>query len=113
MLFRGAALNLTVANGAAFGGGLFIAPGSRTDDGIFELIVIERMSRTRGLGALHRLRSGKHLELPEVHRIGGLRHPVEIRVASTVPAEADGESFTIASSLVVELFPAKLALLQP
>jgi diacylglycerol kinase (ATP) len=108
LLFRGRALNLTVANGPAFGGGLLISPDSRPDDGTCELVVIGALSRLGGLGALARLRSGRHVGLPAVRVLAGLRGPLAITADSPMPAEADGENFMISGGLVVELLPGQV-----
>jgi diacylglycerol kinase (ATP) len=108
LLFRGRALNLTVANGRAFGGGLLISPDSRPDDGTCELVVIGPLSRLAGLGALARLRSGRHVRLPAVRVVAGLRGPLAITADSPMPAEADGENFMIPGRFVVELLPGRL-----
>jgi diacylglycerol kinase (ATP) len=110
-LFTGSALNLTVANGPGFGGGLRISPDSRPDDAVCELVVIGAMSSRRGLAALARLRTGSHIALPEVRIVGGLRETIVILGDSaTMAAEADGENFRIAGPLTIELHPGRLSL---
>ncbi len=112
ILFEGQALNLTLANGPRFGGGLLISPRSRPDDGGLDLVVIGAMGRLRALGALARLRSGAHLDLPEVSTEGGLREPVRITSDSPLQCEADGESFTAESGLEVVVEPGRLRVLR-
>lgn len=57
---------VAVANGQYFGGGMWIAPEARCDDGSFELVVIGGVSA--GFWLKHGLKvySGTHKELPEV-----------------------------------------------
>jgi YegS/Rv2252/BmrU family lipid kinase len=61
------ALVTVIANGTTFGHGMQIAPGARTDDGLFDVIVIEEASRLTLLRALRRVYDGSHLTHPAVH----------------------------------------------
>ncbi|HEV8599154.1 MAG TPA: diacylglycerol kinase family protein [Gemmatimonadales bacterium] len=111
VLLEGLALNLTVANGAYFGGGMRISPDSSPADGTLELVVLGPLSRLRALQALSQLRAGTHLALREVS-VTRLREP--LRIASTGPtlrAEADGEEIEVAGGLTIRVLPAALALL--
>ncbi len=111
ILYRDRAINVTFANGAGFGGGLLIAPGSKPDDGAGDLVVIGPMSRLQALGALARLRSGRHLAMRQVYRVSGLTGPVEIRADPGAPVEADGENLPATRSLTVEIIPGRLRVL--
>ena len=109
VLHNGPARNLTVANGACFGGGMRISPGSRPDDGTLELVILGAMGRLRALHALARLQRGTHLALQSIRRL-----PVtEIHVAGTEPLhlEADGEELEISGGLKIEVLPARLCVL--
>jgi len=111
-LLAGSALNLTVANGAGFGGGLQISPPSRPDDGALEVVVIGAMSRIAALGALARLRTGRHLGLDRVRMLEHLKEPFEIGIDRTgTAAEGDGENFTVHRTLSIELQPGRLSLI--
>ncbi len=110
-LFEGRALNVTVANGPGFGGGLLISPESDPQDGQFELVIIGNLSRLRSLEALARLRRGARIEQIQVHHLAGPHPRIEIRTdESSAPLETDGENFLLAGTLVVELFPGRLGL---
>ena len=111
VLHDGAALNLTVANGGSFGGGMRISPDSSPADGILELVVLGPLSRFRALQALSRLQAGTHLALRGV-RVMPLRGPVRVTAtAPTLVAEADGEELELKGELTVGILPAWLALL--
>lgn len=58
---------LVVANGQYFGGGMWIAPHARCDDGVFDSIYTSGLSRARMLGLLAKLFRGTHLGTPGVH----------------------------------------------
>jgi diacylglycerol kinase (ATP) len=111
LLFDGPALNLTVANGAAFGGGLRISPDSSPLDGRLELVLLEPMGRLRAILALSRLQQGRHVDLAEV-RVVALPGSIGIALEHDAwCAEADGEQLEGRGVLTVDLLPGRLALL--
>lgn len=73
--------NVVVANGRYFGGGMRIAPDAQLDDGVFDVVMLPAMGRTRTLTAL-----------PSVYRGAHLRQPgVVVRRATTVRVEPRDE----------------------
>lgn len=65
--FEGPSLMLAVANGRSFGRGMWIAPTALLNDGLFDVVVVEGMPRTRAILALPSLYAGTHLRRPDVH----------------------------------------------
>lgn len=57
---------VAVGNGVSQGGGFFMTPHARPDDGRLDLCVIEEMSLPRVLLTLPRLMRGRHVNLPTV-----------------------------------------------
>jgi YegS/Rv2252/BmrU family lipid kinase len=90
--YEGKAYLLAVANGTTFGRGMRIAPDARPNDGMFDVVLVEGMSRPRILMAFQRVYSGSHLTHPKVQHA----HATDVRIET--PAllrfELDGESFT-------------------
>jgi diacylglycerol kinase (ATP) len=80
---------IAVANGAYFGGGMWIAPGARADDGQFEVVTISDIGRWLGLRSLPMLYRGTHGRLTQVE-FAAAKH-VEIESDEPVGIEADGE----------------------
>jgi diacylglycerol kinase family enzyme len=86
---------VAVANGRFFGGGMMVAPGARTDDGLFDVIVMGGASKSQTLNDMKLLYTGEHVNNPNVRVI---RTPkvVAVPVADTggraVLIETDGES---------------------
>lgn len=79
---------VAVGNGSRYGGGMRIAPGADLDDGLFEVVVADAMTR-RTLARLKPLvRAGAHVRHPQVtvHRAASVTLD-----APHVPAYADGE----------------------
>ena len=56
----------TMGNGSYFGGGMKAVPHAVIDDGLFDRIIADSMSRLHILKLLSRFISGKHTDLPQV-----------------------------------------------
>ena len=78
-----------IANGTTFGHGMRIAPEAKIDDGLFDVLVIEGISRPKLLTALRLVYSGKHLTHPNV-RFERAKH-VEISGRGSLGIDIDGE----------------------
>src|SRR5699024_7156061 len=84
--------SVAVANGPAFGGGMYIAPDASMDDGQFDVITICQVSRFRFLVNLPRVFSGSHIGRDEV---GTFRtRSIEVSASRPFPVYADGEHIT-------------------
>jgi diacylglycerol kinase (ATP) len=98
------AMLVAVGNGPSFGGGLRITEGALLDDGVLDVVVITRMSRSKLVRSYPRLFTG---------RIDGVAEYVHRRVRSVtiaapgIVAYADGERFG-PLPLTVECVPAAL-----
>jgi diacylglycerol kinase (ATP) len=109
--FEGDALNLTIANGPTFGGGLRISPSSSLTDGILEQVIIGRLGAVRALAALSRLYGGTHVGMRGV-TVAPVGEALTIECDHRVLlAEADGQEFEIEGALTVEPVPGALRLL--
>lgn len=79
-----------VANGTTFGHGMKIAPEARTTDGLFDVVVIDGISRPAAIAALRRVYSATHLTHPAVHFRQA--STVEVRCEDApIGLELDGE----------------------
>ncbi|MFQ5777765.1 MAG: diacylglycerol/lipid kinase family protein [Terriglobia bacterium] len=87
--FSGEVMWVAVANAPYYGGGLRIAPEAALDDGIMDICVIERMSRTQMLALYPRLRTGAHLRASHVRYFRACR--VELRAPPGAALFGDGE----------------------
>ncbi len=58
--------SVAAANSRAYGGGMMLAPGAMLDDGLLDVIAIERVSKARFLANLPKVFSGKHVNEPSV-----------------------------------------------
>ena len=81
------------ANSRAYGGGMYAAPDAELDDGRFDVLWVERMSKLRFFARLlPKLFNGSYVELPEV----GMDRAAEVRIEADRPfaVYADGDHLT-------------------
>lgn len=102
--FSGDAINVVVANGQFFGGGLNIAPMSMLDDGKVDVQIFSGKKR-QAFSIMPRLLIGSHLTHRAVMRYSG--RDIRIDVPDSWPVEADGETLG-AGSVSVKVIPAAL-----
>lgn len=81
---------LAAANTPWYGGGMYMAPHARPDDGRLEVITAWDLGKLETLGLLPKVFSGAHLR----HRKVAHRSAREVHVESTIPLaiHADGET---------------------
>ncbi len=84
-----------VANGQYFGAGMRVAPHAKTDDGLFDVIIMGGTAKSRAVADLKLIYTGEHLNNPAVTALRGSK-VVAVSVAETrgrpVLIEVDGES---------------------
>jgi diacylglycerol kinase (ATP) len=83
------AVLVAVANAKSYGGGMLVCPDAKLDDGLFDVCIIQKVSRSEFLRAFPGVFAGKHTNHPKVL----MRRCRAIRVESkqSVPVLADGE----------------------
>lgn len=86
--FTGEALNVVVANGQFFGGGINVAPKAMLNDGAFDIQVFA-VPKRRALDLMPRVVRGTHLRHSGVKRFVGGTFSLETEPGW--PVEADGE----------------------
>lgn len=80
-----------VANGSTFGQGMRVAPEATIDDGLFDVVTIDAVSRLTLLSALQLVYRGKHLSHPNVH----MQRAKQVRITSDdgpLGLDLDGEA---------------------
>ncbi len=82
-----------VSNGEYFGGGMHIAPDADPSDGLFDVVIIRKMSLARSLGSGDAIYKGTHIHDPDVTVLRG-RMLVAEPVAGAAPVllDVDGEA---------------------
>ncbi|MFJ8076290.1 diacylglycerol/lipid kinase family protein [Streptomyces sp. NPDC096176] len=80
---------VVAANSGFYGFGRNIAPGARVDDGLLDVVVIRHAPKRLFFTMMNELKTGAHLERPEVEILRGKE--VRIEADRPVPYGADGE----------------------
>ncbi|KIG17884.1 Transcription regulator [Enhygromyxa salina] len=81
-----------VANGQYFGAGMWVAPGAKIDDGRFDAVTVEGMSRTKLTATLAKVFGGNHMRTKGIsHKHATAVEFVPVSDEADVPIEIDGE----------------------
>lgn len=59
--------SVAAANSRAYGGGMNLAPDALLDDGLLEIVVVERVGKLRFLANLPKVFAGTHVRMENVH----------------------------------------------
>jgi diacylglycerol kinase (ATP) len=78
---------VTVANGASYGGGMKVCPNAELNDGLFDVMVLRKVSRTELLKVFPKVYSGRHVGHPAVT----FYRCREIEIIGSGSSFADGE----------------------
>ena len=101
---------IAVANGRCIGGGFWVAPDARNDDGLFDVMVAERLGRIGILSLLPKVMHGTHIFDPRVKYLKSSRVVIESPDALII--ESDGEiPFIGARRAEIEILPKRLHVL--
>jgi YegS/Rv2252/BmrU family lipid kinase len=89
MTFRG--YSVAVANSRAFGGGMYVAPHAKLDDGLFDIVVIGDIGKIRYLANLRKVFKGTHVEEDEVAELPAAGAEIKVSADRDFAVYADGE----------------------
>jgi diacylglycerol kinase family enzyme len=84
-------LNVAVANGRFFGGGMNIAPHAELDDGLFDVVELGDLGLVDFVLHGQKLRKGDHLQMPEVSFTRAKRVEAHPAIGERVLLDVDGE----------------------
>lgn len=107
---EGSTYVVAVANGTTFGHGMAFAPDASMNDGLFDVVLVEAMSRVKALAALRKVYDGSHLSVAGVHHRRAAS--VEIAGSSPIDLDLDGEH-AAGQHLVFSMRPGFLRVLLP
>ncbi len=103
-------LMLVLCNGPREGGGFFVAPAARNDDGTLDYAGVKRVSRPMMLRLLPEVMRGTHGRFKPVRL--GVFHRIEIHSDRPLPIHIDGEIFaafgTDVRQVTIEILPGAL-----
>jgi diacylglycerol kinase (ATP) len=105
---EGKHLIVVAANGTHFGSGMHVAPKSKIDDGLFDIVVAGDLGRWASLVALAKLYRGTHVNGHDVLMIRA--RSLDVELERELPTQADGEPVR-ARSLAVRMRPGALTVL--
>jgi diacylglycerol kinase (ATP) len=100
---------VSVGNGRSFGGGITVLPDAVLDDGLLDVLVVERLGRLEFLRLFAQVARGTHLADPRVHVHRARRVTIH---SDDVAAFADGERVG-SLPVTVEVVPGALRVLAP
>lgn len=99
---------VVAANSAYYGSGRIVAPGARVDDGLLDIVMIREAPRRLFFTLMNELKTGAHVERPEVVVLRG--REIHIEADRPVPYGADGEVDAVLP-VTVRVRPGDLAML--
>ncbi len=101
-------LLVSVMNGRRLGGGFWMAPEARIDDGLFDVVVGRQVSRRRMLSLIPHFMKGTQGTQPEISTMRTSRLTVT-SLEGTLPAQGDGEIICVdGNRLDIELLPQQI-----
>jgi len=106
-------LLVACANGQYYGGGFHVAPEAKPDDGLFDVCVIDKVSRLKILQKLTYVIKGTHASQPEVKFYRARK--VVLTSSDVLYVQADGDLLPEADPhrVEVELLPGALKVIVP
>jgi len=104
-------LMISIMNGQRMGGGFFMAPEGKPDDGLFDLCIAREVSRLRLFGLIPHFMQGTQAGQEPV-TMARARRVVITAVEGVLPAHADGETLcTEGQRLEMELLPNQIEMI--
>ena len=85
--FTTEAMLVAVGNGKSYGGGMNICPQAQMNDGLFDLIILEPVSKLEFLKVFPRVYSGSHISHPKIRSMRAKK----VTINAKAVAYADGE----------------------
>ena len=81
------AMLIAVGNGRSYGGGMFVCPHAQMNDGLFDVMILEPVSKIEFLKVFPKVFSGSHISHPAVKTY----RTQKISISADAVAYADGE----------------------
>jgi YegS/Rv2252/BmrU family lipid kinase len=102
---------VAVALGTTYGARFRIAPESSLDDGVFDVVWSEEVSRAEVLRLVPTVLRGTHLWHPKIHFARTAK--IEVYLAKPTPAHVDGEMLPPTHTYRARVLPGSLRVLAP
>jgi diacylglycerol kinase (ATP) len=78
---------VAIGNGKSYGGGMNVCPQAQMDDGLFDIVLLEPVSKVEFIRVFPRVYSGSHLTHPAVKSLRARK----VTINAKAVAYADGE----------------------
>jgi diacylglycerol kinase (ATP) len=78
---------IAIGNGRSYGGGMYVCPQAQMNDGLFDVMILEPVSKIEFLKVFPKVYSGSHITHPQVKMFRSQR----ISIVADAIAYADGE----------------------
>ena len=85
--FETEAMLIAIGNGRSYGGGMYVCPQAQMNDGLFDIMVLEPVSKIEFLKVFPKVYSGSHINHPKVKMYRSAR----VSLVADAVAYADGE----------------------
>jgi diacylglycerol kinase (ATP) len=85
--FTTEAMLIAIGNGRSYGGGMYVCPQAQMHDGLFDIMILEPVSKIEFLKVFPKVYSGSHITHPKVKMYRSKR----VSLVSKAVAYADGE----------------------
>jgi YegS/Rv2252/BmrU family lipid kinase len=108
--FRG--YSVAIANSQAFGGGMYVAPHAKLDDGLFDIVAIGDISKLRYLSNLPKVFKGSHVDGEGVTELRAVGSKVSVSADRDFGVYADGEHLADLPA-TLSLLPRALRVIAP
>jgi YegS/Rv2252/BmrU family lipid kinase len=103
---------VAITNSPSYGAIFKINPGAITNDGKFNVCIIEPVGKIRALLDLYRATKGTHIYLPEVKTLK-FSLPLTISSPEPIAYETDGEVFEPKREYEIKIFPKAINFIVP
>lgn len=100
---EGQFLMISIANGTRYGGGFYVAPLAKPDDGLFDANLVKPLSPFKRLRYLPVIEKGEHLDLPFIDYYNTQK--ISVKSNQPIQAHLDGE-YMESNELIIEILPA-------
>ena len=102
---------VAVALGTTYGGRFKLAPTSRLDDGLFDVVWSEELGRAEAATLIPAVLRGAHLKHPKIHLVQA--REVELDFREATPAHVEGEMLPPSRTFHAKVLPATLRVVAP
>jgi diacylglycerol kinase (ATP) len=81
------AMLIAIGNGRSYGGGMYVCPQAQINDGLFDVMILEPVSKVEFLKVFPKVYSGSHISHPKVRIV----RSTKVKLTASAIAYADGE----------------------